>query len=231
MKEKERKDLFGSDIANKYESQMQRSLPGRNDLYEIIAAYFHETLSEVGRILVVGAGGGKEILHFKRFNPKWEITGIDPSLDMIETARESLRSNNISAELHHCYLEDLPAGDPFDAATSILVSHFIRTYEEKLESLWEISARLKSGGPFVMVSLYGNNNDAEYKFIQKVWHRYMLAKGIEHDDLEEHKNKREEHIFPVSDGTHRELLAEAGFTDIIEFFSAFHFKGWFAKKK
>ncbi|GIN97276.1 hypothetical protein J6TS1_31460 [Siminovitchia terrae] len=55
----------------------------------------------------------------------------------------------------------LPSESKFDAASCILVLHFIDGEQEKLKLLKSIKGHLKHGAPFVLVSVYGDRDNAE----------------------------------------------------------------------
>ncbi len=64
---------------NDYASLAEQYIPGRRAIFSIVEASLLELLpSGPARILVVGAGGGEEILRLGLENPSWSVVGVDP---------------------------------------------------------------------------------------------------------------------------------------------------------
>ena len=61
-----------------YATLAEQFIPGRRAIFAIVEASFLELLPEgAARILVVGAGGGEEILRLGVNNPNWSFVGVD----------------------------------------------------------------------------------------------------------------------------------------------------------
>ena len=78
-------------------------------------------------VLVVGAGGGKEIEQFLPSNPKWRLVGVDPSRDMLGLAQNAAERLGVQerVELVHGSIDSLPTDRQFDAVTCLYVLHFL----------------------------------------------------------------------------------------------------------
>lgn len=86
--------------------------------------------------------------------------------------------------LFHGTIDDLPLSDSkFDAASCILVLHFIDDEQEKLKLLRTIKGNLKSGTPFVLVSAYGDRGDAELQDKINVWKTFFWMRDTIHPNL------------------------------------------------
>jgi tRNA (cmo5U34)-methyltransferase len=88
------------------------------------------------RILCVGAGTGSEILALVPAFPDWHFTAVEPSAPMLGVCRSRLEASGLSARcsIHEGFIDTLPAGEPFDAATCLLVSQFILRAEARRNS-------------------------------------------------------------------------------------------------
>ena len=95
-------------------------------------------------VLVVGAGGGREIEQFLPSNPKWRLVGVDPSRDMLGLAQNAAERLGVQerVELVHGTIDSLPADRQFDAVTCLYVLHFLPD-DAKLALLRGIAARLR----------------------------------------------------------------------------------------
>ena len=115
--------VFTQDHAAAYDQRFSKLAPLRDALHLLVATLFSE-LPAQARILCVGAGTGAELLFLARKFPGWEFTAVEPSGPMLDLCRTKADAEGIASRctFHEGYLDSLPAGEPFDAATSLLVS-------------------------------------------------------------------------------------------------------------
>ncbi len=81
-----------------------------------------------------------------------------------------------------------------------------------------------------MVDLYGDSSTSEFQYLLEVWKRYMLIRGLS-------PGEREVFLERLGTGCHfvpkariLELLADAGFDDVIQFYRGLLYGGWIARK-
>ena len=124
-------------------------------------------------MLIVGAGSGNEIIQLAEGRPHWSFTGIDPSASMLSIAKERLLALPNNMSFHQATILDasLPFSQ-YDAASCVLVLHFIQEYKEKLDTIKEIAKHLKPGAPFVLVSKYGQLGSLETELQFDLWRSY-----------------------------------------------------------
>ncbi len=98
--------------------------------------------------LVMGAGGGAELMAIAAARQSCRITGVDPSPDMLALAEGKLRAAGHAerVSLVTGYVADAPEG-PFDAATSCLVAPFVPDDGGKLDYFRQLRRRLRPGAP------------------------------------------------------------------------------------
>ena len=74
-----------------YATLAEQFIPGRRAIFAIVEASFLELLARgPAKVLVVGAGGGEEILRLGLENPSWSFVGVDTYQPMIDLARRRL---------------------------------------------------------------------------------------------------------------------------------------------
>ena len=114
-----------------------------------------DAVGSEAHILVSGSGTGHEAVFYALENPGWNITGFDPSEKMVQVAAKKARAEGVSDRVRFIQgtAENIP-NETFDAATSILVKHFI-AYEDKPSFLENIAKRLKPGALFITVDITG----------------------------------------------------------------------------
>ena len=220
---------FNSKNTIAYEANARNSIPTYDTLFTMVQSYFRAQLGEKeASLLVIGAGGGNELAAWGPSNPKWTFTGIDPSTEMLQMAiHKSIQlglENRV--KLIQGTIADLPPEDSkFDAASCILVLHFIKDVQQKLELLRTIKDKLKPGAPFVLVTAYGDPDDAELQDRINVWKSFFFDVGYDSSKLDE-MGKGIMNISFIPEHQIEGLLAESGFTNITRFYSTGLFAGW-----
>lgn len=223
---------FNNTLANEYEKGIRRTLPSYDAMLRLTQTFYQSTLPEKAELLIVGSGSGNEILQLAEHKPTWSFVGIDPSEAMLHVAEERLKSlpNQISLYQGTMLETKLPSRE-FDAASCILVLHFINGTQEKLATLKEIANNLKPGAPFVLVSKYGQPGSLETELQFDLWRAYWLQhtklSSLEVADME--KSIRSLSFMPEEDIL--ALLQKAGFTKPSRFFATTLFGGWICYKE
>nr|WP_274485572.1 class I SAM-dependent methyltransferase [Paenibacillus polymyxa] len=84
------------------------------------------------------------------------VTVVDPSEHMLDLARKRVTHAGISSTISFVAgtLEESYREPIYDAATCLLVLHFLQSLESKQALLRQISARLKPGAPFCLASIW-----------------------------------------------------------------------------
>ena len=221
---------FDGEFGRQYETLAVRSIPAYDALFQMAKGLLEEAVGENANMLIVGAGGGKEIATFGA-NSGWRFTGVDPSAQMLAFAQAKADQQGISDRVHLQvgYAADLPLEPLYDAATCILVLHFVPNDGAKLALLKDIAARLKIGAPLVLASVFGDEESLGRA--RPVWRRFQRDNGRTVEDIESTSAALRHSNYPTTEARLLELLREAGFTDIYHFYTALWFGGWVMRKK
>lgn len=123
MPKQDPKIVFDEERAASYDHIFEKIAPMRDALHLLTRLVFSE-LPSAARILCVGAGTGAEILYLAEAFPQWRFTAVEPAAPMLAICRRRAEEAGIASRctFHEGYLESLPATDPFDAATCLLVA-------------------------------------------------------------------------------------------------------------
>ncbi|RAP77037.1 class I SAM-dependent methyltransferase [Paenibacillus montanisoli] len=225
-------DHFNSEFAEKYEAGIRITLPTYDQIFPLASSFLRTRVADNANLLIVGAGGGAELLSLSQANPNWQFTGVDPSDPMINLAKYKVDQAGIAEKVHlfHGFTNQLPAEPVYDGATCILVLHHVQDDGSKLELLTSIADRLKPGSPLVLVTRYGDREAPEFQLITEAMIQRLLSQG---GNIEEINQALEVYLnMPfVSEERTKQLLIEAGFHQITHFFKTYHFGGWFATLK
>jgi tRNA (cmo5U34)-methyltransferase len=166
-----------------YARLAEQFIPGRRAIFAIVEASLLELLPEgPAKILVVGAGGGEEILRLGLDNPHWSFVGVDTYQPMVELARRRLAESPVGArsQVHAITIEDLDERE-FDAATCILTAHFVPDDGPKLAFFKAIRTRLKKGAPLAIVDGVGVTGEAQTELLRRIWKRHAIRNGVAED--------------------------------------------------
>jgi len=211
-----------------YARNAARMVPGLHDLPKMAGVLLSERAPSDARILVLGAGGGLELKAFAGMQPGWHFDGVDPSAEMLGLARTTLGPLASAVQWHEGYIDTAPPG-PFDGATSLLTLHFLPR-AERLDTLKQMHARLKTGAPLVVVhhSFSGDSREQDKWLARNA--AFAVASGMPAAQAGNILALKER--LPVlSPKQDVELLHEAGFVDVELFYCAFTFKGWVAYRR
>jgi tRNA (cmo5U34)-methyltransferase len=218
-------EIFENERATGYNQFVETWIPNYHYFLDRLPKLLRETTYK--DLLVVGCGTGNEIERFMHVPEHWKITGIDPSPEMIQQAREKLK-NFENVKLIEGLVSDLDVDKKFGAATLLLVLHFLDDDGNKLNLLKYIAERLVSGAPFVMLDITGDNNQIRQNL--KIL-RLLLPDGLDEEQIDNRVNRIERELHYISEERLSELCTEAGFEPPLRFFQSAVYMGWFTKKR
>lgn len=133
------------------------------------------------------------------------------------------------AEFYTGEVTDLPEDARFDAATCLLVMHFLPDDGEKLELLCGIARRLAPGAPLVLADLCGSPGSrgftAQFSALKQ---DIILRRGADPDEVDEGLATMRARLHLVPEARIKELLQTAGFRDVSRCFGAYLTGAWVA---
>lgn len=223
--------FFDRDRAQGYDQRIRKAIPGYEALHSMAATLLQLDLKQDARILIVGAGTGAEILSLSAAHPQWQLTGVDPSPDMVAIAQQQVIENGLGdrVKLHVGFTHELPESELYDAATLMLVMHFVPDHGEKLQLLQSIAQRLKPGAPLILADIYGDKTSAQFAHFITAWKHRMLTLAVPAEKVEEQFQFITSDLNVATEARTIDLLQEAGFEVIERFYTAWIYGGWLAR--
>lgn len=221
---------FDMEMAREYDKGIRRALPTYDAMFRMVQSFLRANVKESADILIIGAGGGNEIITFGTANPTWTFSGVDPSEAMLEVAMQKAKNEGIEdrVSIYPGTIEQVELTKSFDAATCLLVLHFVETTEEKMSLLKTVREKLKPGSPFVLVSMFGDQSKPEFDERMNLWKSIWLdLTDLTEEDVAGMEESVRELSFIPADQM-EELLRRAGFERVTQFFSTTLFGGWIA---
>lgn len=222
---------FNEDRAKGYDDRALRLIPGYEVLHDLSDLILSAELPANASLLVGGAGTGMEIARSGARHPAWTFLGVDPSEPMVATGRQRIQNAGISERVRWVVgsVEDLPEEETFDAATLLLVLHFIPDHGEKEALLSAIADRLKPGAPLLMATMFGEPDSTRYKRLVSFSKAWAISQGMEADKAAELCNPARTDLHIVSEERVKALLRNGGFIDVQRIYQALSIGLWLAR--
>jgi len=222
---------FGAEQAAAYDARFAKLEPMR-DAMHLLTGGILASLPSDARILCVGAGTGAELLALAAKFPGWHFTAVEPSGPMLDLCRKKAADAGVieRCEFHEGFLESLPMGEPFHAATSFLVSQFVLDVDQRRDFFRQIAERLVPGGYLVSSDLSADLTTEEYRQLFEVWANLFEYAGFMPAQIEGIRGAYGRDVV-VSPPEHiASLIASAGFDTPVAFYQSVLIRGWFARR-
>ncbi|MFD1989915.1 class I SAM-dependent methyltransferase [Paenibacillus nicotianae] len=233
-------------IAEQYTERIHRKIPGYEYLYRLTEHllhtqsqtsteyYYSSASTEEKRVLIIGAGGGQEIVTLGAEHPEWRFTAIDLSEQMLNIAKQRVKQQGITASIEWIQgtVDDIPTHSSvtYDAATCLLVLHFIKERDQKLELLRKIAQHMPKGAPICIACITGKPQSPAFLWQMKAWKQHMLNQQIPIDEWQAFADSIGQQSFPISSIEVEQLLKKSGWTTITSYFGSFLIQAWCAIK-
>jgi len=223
---------FGPEQAAAYDARFAKFAPMRDALH-LLASAVLARLPDKARILCVGAGTGAEVLVLAQRFPQWRITAVEPSGPMLDLCRQKAVAAGIAdrCEFHEGFLDSLPLTEPFDAATSFLVSQFVLDQEGRRDFFRQIAQRVAPDGYLLNADLSGDMSTPEYAELFEVWLRLFEFADFAPAMLEGLRGAYGRDVAITPPQEIEALIASAGFAQPIAFLQTGLIHGWFTKRR
>jgi len=214
-----------------YDTQWDKIAPVYQGLYFMLAAVFADLPADA-RILCVGVGTGKELLYLAKKFPGWRFTAVEPASAMLQVCQKNVQAQGIAArcDFHQGILETLPAGQCYDAATCLLVSHFMQNKSDRTGFFRQIADRLQPSALLVNADLAAETTATQYDAILEVWQRMRSATRSSAEALLQMKRTYANDVAILPASAVAQLIADAGFSSPVNFYKAGLMQAWFSRK-
>ncbi|HEY1172497.1 MAG TPA: class I SAM-dependent methyltransferase [Verrucomicrobiae bacterium] len=214
-----------------YDQKWSELAPINNALHLLTSAVLLK-LPAMANLLCVGAGTGTEILYLAKKFPGWTFTAVEPSVPMLDVFRRRAEEVGISARctFHAGYLDSLPPGGLFDAATAFLVSQFILDRQERSQFFQGIADRLKPESILISADLAGDLNAPDCRDLLKVWFTLMKGNGVAPEEVEKMREAYIRDVAVLPSQQVREIITSGGFEFPVQFFQTGLIHAWYAKR-
>lgn len=206
--------------------EMQRSVPGLYEMYRLVHALIASRSETSPRVLIVGAGGGRELEEIMGGNVAGAITAVDPSVENLDMARDVAQKSGSSQEVRFLAgtVDDIPEATTFEVVTSLLVMHHLKDDGTKLAYLKGLRERLAPGALLIHADVCFDDPEA-FRRMVSFYLAYAAnigaSAGATRLELDAIPN-----LSVVSGARTRDLFAEAGMTEPFEVFRSLWYRCW-----
>ncbi|WP_406699422.1 class I SAM-dependent methyltransferase [Singulisphaera sp. Ch08] len=231
MDREELQAVFDQKCASGYDQQWSKIAPLREALHLLVGAVLSD-LRDDARILCVGAGTGPELIYLAERFPGWRFVAVEPSAPMLDVCRRKAEERGIAArcEFHEGYLESLPPGEEFDAATSLLVSQFLLDREARTGFFRGIADRLRLGGFLVNADLSSDTSPAAYQSLRGIWYRMMQAGELTPEAIEKMRAAHDRDVALLPPEVVGGIISAGGFDSPVQFLQTGLIRAWYARR-
>lgn len=214
-----------------YDQQWAKLACFREGIHLLAASVF-ANLPEKARMLCVGSGTGAEIHYLASRFPAWTFTAVEPSTGMVAVARQRATDHGYAdrCTFHTGYLDTLPECEPFDCASSLLVSQFLLSEDVRAQFFNAIAYRLIAGGVLVSSDLASDTSTEAYKSLLTVWLRTMASAEVSPERVLQMKQAYARDVAILPPNRVAAIISSAGFDVPVQFFQAGLIHAWYTHR-
>ncbi|MCG2609292.1 class I SAM-dependent methyltransferase [Acinetobacter sp. SM34] len=220
------KDFKSQYVVDGYDEHIRKLIPGYEVVHQQIRALLKTYVDEYAHVLIVGCGTGYELGHLVQSFPDWTFTATELSETMLDKAKHHIHALNASHRVEFVLgnLDQLKTGQSYDAALSILVTHFV-DYADKPQFFKAISSRLKSQGIFITFDLTRIKSEQGLQAL-----KYLCeANGLTTSQAAAMVDRLDDDFYPLSEQETFEQLKGCGFDSIERFTQILCYQGFIAQ--
>lgn len=213
--------FFDKERAEIYDKQRVKMAPIKDALHFFMKAILND-LPDDANVLCVGVGTGAELLMLAEAFPNWRFTAVEPASDMMAICKEKMAEEGFAdrCSFHEGYVDTLEVNEAFDAATSILVAHFITDRDDRIAYYSDIATRLKKGGTFINADLSVDMDGEGFEGLFDTWITMARIAGMPETELANYRAMLGTKVVPSPASEVEQMLIESGFQNPIAFYQA-----------
>jgi tRNA (cmo5U34)-methyltransferase len=231
MQNQESSIVFDREHASSYDKRFAKLAPMRDALHLLIRFVLSELPTDA-RILCVGAGTGLELIYLAQTFPQWQFTAVEPAAPMLDICRQRAEECNIASRctFHEGYLDSLPASPSFDAATCLLVSHFLMQQDQRRNFFSQIALRLCPNGYLVSADIASDMSTSAYQSLFEVWLQMQRYSEVPAEKVEKIRASFGRDVAVLPPLEVESIIAASGFDTPVLFFQTLLIHGWYARR-
>lgn len=212
-----------------YDQQIAKKIAGYELLYNLTSHLLSTHTYPIQQMLIIGAGGGQELVSFSPVLPNCHFLALDSSKPMLERAKERAKSLNNSVDFILTNWTDYEPTTSFDASSCLLVLNFIDGMEQKINFINQIYHSLKPGAVLFIATMMKDSKRCMETQLT-AWKNYMLQQGLSIEHATIFAEAYEVKYQLLQEDELMALLTSCGFTSISRYFQSFLLAGYMCIK-
>lgn len=232
---------FNEDVAKCFDSMLHRSIPGYEQMRDLVFRIGRNFIKETSTVVDIGASRGEASSAFIEAYPDSNFLLLEVSKAMLDQLDQRYVGDlNVSVieydlrktarELTSNLNEVTEANRQIDLVLGILTLVFV-PINYRLSIIKGIYDALSPGGAFLLVEKVLGNSAYTQELLVDTYHDYKHDHGYSWEDIERKRAALEGVQVPLSSGTNIEMLRSAGFTVVECFWRHMNFCGYIAIKE
>lgn len=224
---------FDENVANCFDDMLSRSIPNYREMRSLTKLIVDKYKAKRPqylpfKLLDLGCSNGINIELFAEDN-SIECYGIDISEPMITKAKEKFAENANVHIKRHDIRKGLTTLGNFHVITSVLTLQFV-PMEYRQDILADIFESLSDNGMFLLVEKTLGSNALINGLLVDSYYAIKNQNGYSYDAIDRKKKSLEGVLVPCTSEWNKDLLKQAGFTQIETFWKYLNFEGILAVK-
>lgn len=225
------KDFNHPKVVENYDEHIRSLIPAYELVHLQIQAILTTHLKSNAKILIAGCGTGYELQYLANQFPEAQFVAIDPSLNMIESAKQRLAKTtdidrvtfihgdtSILADDQYCYCNE------FDAVLTILVAHFLAE-PAKTKFFNDLNQSLKKQGVLITYDLMQMD-----QCTQQILFHLTQYNGLTEKQSVNMIDRLEDDFALIDAAEMKKNLMQCGFENVHCYMQILGFHGFYAYK-
>lgn len=217
------KDFNNKQVVAGYDQHIRKLIPGYELIHLQVHALLKSYLKPEAEVVVVGCGTGYELQYLAEQFPQWRFTAIDPAINMLKQAEQHIQDLGLQDRITFVHgdssvLQQMQG--QFDAAVTILVSHFV-AHDLKPQFFQDIADSLKPTG----ICLSYDLTAFQYPSQGRVFENLALATGLAEAQATAMMQRLYQDFYLIDPQQLKQLYLEAGFEVVDQFAQVLNYVG------
>ena len=223
---------FDEQVAGVFEDMIERSVPGYRSIISMIETLTEHYAQPDSTLYDLGCSLGAATLSMRRGIrvDGCSIVSVDNSETMVKRCRKTM-----DRDLHdtpvEVFCDDIRNVEITNA--SMVVLNFTLQFippENRLDLLQRIYTGMRPGGVLILSEKVLFSDEHLNTLLSEIHHDFKRANGYSDLEISQKRTALENVLVPETIPTHRERLAEAGFSSVDVWFQCFNFMSMLAVK-
>ncbi|MBI4005503.1 MAG: carboxy-S-adenosyl-L-methionine synthase CmoA [Gammaproteobacteria bacterium] len=223
---------FGTETAMVFDDMVSRSVPFYDEIQRMTCEIAASFAVPETNLYDIGCATGTTLLALDQvINPAVHLIGMDNSSEMLARAKIKLAKPNTRRKIHlvNTDMNDPPQIENASVVIMLLTLQFVRPLNRAC-LIKEILNGLRDDGCLILVEKVTGTCTMLNRLFIEYYYNYKRRNGYSDLEIAQKREALENVLIPYHNEENRDLLLNAGFQHIEEFFRWYNFSGLIAVK-